>query len=99
MQRSLKGETAHTVYNVGGDASLDNICKNVTIIYGSVKSFDLLMREFYREDQDKESIPSYVKRIEALLSRIREMLHKQIPFHEEQRALRDRLFHGSRKEC
>ena len=59
MWSSLKGTAADTVCNVGADASLDNIIKKFTIIYGSMKSFDFLMRDFYRADQEgEESIPS-----------------------------------------
>ena len=74
------------------------IIKKFTIIYGNVKSFDLLMRDFYRADQgDDESIPSYATRIEGLLSQIRDKFLDQLPLQEEQRLLKDCLFHGSRK--
>ena len=48
------------------DASLEYIIKNITTIYGSVKSFDLLMRNFYRADQEEEeSILPFPNRIEG----------------------------------
>ena len=38
----------------------DMILKKFTIIYGNVKSFDLLMRDFYRADQgEDETIPAF----------------------------------------
>ena len=40
-------------------------------MYGNVKSFDLLMRDFYRADQGtEESIPSFATQVEGLLSQI-----------------------------
>ena len=39
----------------------------------------------------------YKTRIEDLLSRIREKFPEQIPFHEEEGLVKNRLFYGSRK--
>ena len=98
IQHSLRGAAADVVHNMGPDVPLDMILKKFTIIYGNVKSFDLLMRDFYRADQgEDETIPSYATRIEGLLSQIRDRFPDQLPLQEEQRLLKDRLFHGSRK--
>ena len=98
IQHSLRGAAADVVHNMGPDVPLDLIIKKFTIIYGNVKSFDLMMRDFYRADQgEDESIPSYATRIEGLLSQIRDKFPDQLPLQEEQRLLKDRLFHGSRK--
>ena len=71
------------------DASL-NIIETITIIYGILKPFYLLMRDFCKTDQyKKESIPSFINRKDGLLCKIRERLHEQIPFHEEHRLLRE----------
>ena len=73
IQHSLRGAAADAVCNMGPDVPLDLIIKMFTIIYGNVKSFDLMMRDFYRADQgEDESIPSYATRIEGLLSQIRD---------------------------
>ena len=40
-----KGAAADTVRNMGPDVPLDTIIKKFTIVYGNVKSFDLLMRD------------------------------------------------------
>ena len=57
-----------------------------------------MMRDFYGADQgEDESIPSYATRIEGLLSQIRDKFPDQLPLQEEQRLLKDHLFHGSRK--
>ena len=72
IQQSLRGAATDTVHNMGADVSLDNIIKKFIIIYGSAQSFDLLMRDFYRLDQEgEESFPFFAIRIEGLLSRIR----------------------------
>ena len=53
IQRSLKGAAAYTVCNMGPGASLDTIIKKFSIIYRNVKSYDLLMGDYYRADQGK----------------------------------------------
>ena len=98
IQHSLRGAAADVVCNMGPDVPLDLIIKKFSIIYGNVKSFDLMMRDFYRADQgEDESIPSYATRIEGLLSQIRDKFPDKLPLQEEQRLLKDHLFHGSRK--
>ena len=65
IQCSLRGAAAETVYDMGPNVLLDMIIKKFTIVYGNVKSFDLLMWNFYQADQgDKETIPSFAIRIE-----------------------------------
>ena len=54
IQHSLRGSAADAVHNMGPNVPLDMILKKFTIIYGNVKSFDLLMREFYRADQGED---------------------------------------------
>ena len=71
IQCSLRGAAADTVRNMGPDVPLDTILKKFTIVYGNVKSFDLLMRDFYCVDQGKEEpIPSFATKVEGLLSQI-----------------------------
>ena len=54
IQHSLKGAAADTVRNMGPDVPLDTIIKKFTIVCGNVKSFDLLMRDFYHADQRED---------------------------------------------
>ena len=69
---------------MGNGASLDAIIKN--IIYGNVKSYDLLMRNFYTVDQgEEESVTSYATQVEALLSQIRDKFPDQIPLEKEKK--------------
>ena len=69
IQHTLRGAAADAVHNMGPNVPLDVILKKFIIIYGNVKSFDLLMRDFYRADQgEDETIPSFATCIEGLLS-------------------------------
>ena len=71
---------------MGPDVPLDTIIKKFTIVYGNVKSFDLLMRDFYHADQkEEESIPSFAKRAEGLLSLICDKYPETLTYPEEQR--------------
>ena len=98
IQHSLRGAAADAVCNMRPNVPLDMILKKFTSIYGNVKSFDLLMSDFYRADQgEDETIPSFTTRIEGLLSQIRDRFPSQLPHQEEQRLLKDCLFHRSRR--
>ena len=95
IQHSLRGAAADAVHNMGPNVPLDMILKKFTMIFGNVKSFDLLMRDFYGVDQGED--PSFATRIEGLLSQIRDRFPNQLHHQEEQWLLKDHLFHGSRK--
>ena len=98
IQPSLRGAAADTVRNMGPDVPLDTVLKKFTIVYGNVKSFDLLMWDFYCADQgEEESIPSFATRVEGLLSQIRDKYPEKLTQPEEQRLLKDYLFHGCKK--
>ena len=98
IQCFLRGAVTGTVCNMGPNVPLDMIIKTFTIEYDNVKSFDLLTRDFYQADQvEKETIPFFATRIEGILSQIRDRFPDQFPHQEEQRLLKDHLFHGSRK--
>ena len=98
IQRSLKGDAVDTVCNMGPDAFLDNIIKKFSIIYGNVKSYDILMGDFYCAEQgEDETVTSFAACIEGLLSYVRDKFPQQIPMAKEQQLLKDRLFHGCQK--
>ena len=56
IQHSLRGAAADIVRNLGPDVPLDTIIKKFTIVYGNVKSFDLLMWDFYCADQGRKNL-------------------------------------------
>ena len=98
IQHSLRGAAADTVRNLGPDVPLDTIIKKFTIVYGNVKSFDLLMGHFYRADQgEEESIPSFATWVEGLLSQIWDKFPDKLTYPEEQRLPKDHLFHRCKK--
>ena len=99
IQHSLRGAAADTVQNMGPVVPLDTIIKKITTVYGNVKSFDLLMWDFYCTDQsEEESISSFATQIQGLLSQIRDRFPDKLPQQEEQSLLRgDHLFHGCKK--
>ena len=98
IQRSLKGAAADTVCNMGPDASLHNIIKKFSIIYGNVKSYDILMGDFYHAEQgEDETVTSFATCIEGLLSYVRDKFPQHIPMAKEQQLLKDRLFHGCQR--
>ena len=98
IQCSLRGAAAYTVRNLGSDVPLDTIIKKFTIVYGNVKSFDLLMWDFYHADQGEEgSIPSFATWVEGLLSQIHDRLPEKLTHPEKQRLLKDCLFHRCKK--
>ena len=98
IQHSLKGAAADTVRYLGLDVQFDTIIKKFTIVYGNVKSFDLLMQNFYCTDQgEEESIPSFATQVEGLLSQIYDRFPEKLTHLEEQRLLKDHLFHRCKK--
>ena len=87
IQRSLKEAAA--VCNIGPDASLDTIIKKFSIVYGNVKSYDILMGDFYCADQgEDETVTSFVSHMEGLLSYVRDKFPNQIPLAKEQQLLK-----------
>ena len=83
---------------MGPEATLDSIIKIFSIIYGNVKSYDILMGDFYHANQgEEETVTSFATCIEGLLSYVRDKYPQQIPQAKEQQLLKDRLFHGCQK--
>ena len=76
---------------MGPDASLDNIIKKFSIIYGNVKSYDILMGDFYCTEQgEDETVTSFATCIEGVLPYVRDKFPQQIPMAKEQQLLKDR---------
>ena len=63
-----------------------------------MKSFDLLMQDFYDADQgEEETIPSFATWVEGLLFQIHDRFPGKLTHPEEQRLLKDCLFHRCKK--
>ena len=98
IQRSLRGAAADTACNMGPEVTLDSIIKKFSIIYGNVKSYDILMGDFYHANQgEEETVTSFATCIEGLLSYVRDKYPQQIPQAKERQLLKDMLFHGCQK--
>ena len=83
---------------MGPGATLDTIIKKFSIIYGNVKSYDILMGDFYCANQGEgETVTSFATCLKGLLSCVRDKYPHQIPQAKEQQLLKDRLFHGYQK--
>ena len=72
-----------------------NILQKLTIIFGTVTSFDLLMQKFYKVVQSNhKKVPSFATRLEGTLNQIRLQCPRRITDWEVQQHLKDHLFHG-----
>ena len=67
---SLKGAAADMACYMGPTASVSNILEKLSIIFGTVTSFDVLMQNFYKISQGNEKVPSFVTRLEGTLIQI-----------------------------
>ena len=70
--RSLKGAVEDMVCYMGPTASVSEILEKLSVIFGMVASFDMLMQNFYKITQGgSEKVPSFVTRLEGTLNQIR----------------------------
>ena len=96
--RSLKGAVADMARYMGPTASVSKILQKLTVIFGMVASFDVLMQKFYKVMQgNHEKVPSFTIRLEGTLNQIelkcpRWIANCEVPWH-----LRDHLFHRVQK--
>ena len=97
IQYSLREAATDAVHNMGPNVPLDMIIK-ITIVYDNVRPFDLLMRDFYQADQgEEETIPSFPQGYRDSCPKLGTGSQASSPNQEEQRLLKDHLFHSSRK--
>ena len=81
---SLKGAVADMARYMGSITSVNHILQKLTIIFGMVASFDVLMQNFYKVTQSNhEKVPSF-----------KLLCPRRIMDHEMQQHLKDHLFHG-----
>ena len=96
--RSLKGAVADMARYMGPTASVSNIMQKLTVIFGTVTSFDILMQNFYKVTQgNHEKVSSFTTRLEGTLNQIwlkcpGWIADCEVPWH-----LKDHLFHGVQK--
>ena len=67
---SLKGAVADMVHYMGSTASVSDILEKLSVIFGTVASFDVLMQNFYKISQGNEKVPSFATWLEGTLNQI-----------------------------
>ena len=97
IMQSLKGAAADMARYMGPTASVSNILEKLSVIFGTVASFDVLMQNFYKILQGNEKVPSFVTQLEGTLNQIQIKCPGRIADHEVPSHLKDRLFHGVKK--
>ena len=70
--RSLKGVAVDMAQYTGPTASESKILQKLTVIFGTVVLFNVLMQNFYKVTQgNHKKVPSFATRLEATLNQIR----------------------------
>ena len=69
--QSLKRAVADMAWYMGPTASVREIHQKLTVIFGMVASFDVLMQNFYKVTHgNHEKVPSFATRLEGTLNQI-----------------------------
>ena len=77
--RSPKGAAVNMAWYMGPTISVSDILQKLTVIFGTVASFDVLMQNFYNMTQrNHEKVPSFTTRLQGTLNQIRLMCPRQI---------------------
>ena len=95
--QSLKGAVADMAHYMGPTASVSKILEKLSVIFGTVTSFDVLMQNFYKISQGNEKVPSFVTKLKGTLNQIRIQCPSRIANHEVPGHLKDQLFHRVKK--
>ena len=92
--RLLKG-AADMAQFMGPTASMAHILQKLTVIFGTLVSFDVLMQNIYKVTQgNHRKVPSFATRLEGTINQIRLLYPRRITGWEVQQHLRDHLFHA-----
>ena len=70
IMRSLKGAAADMACYMGPTAGVSKILEKLSVIFGTVTSFNMLMQNFYKISQGKEKVPSFATKLEGTLNKI-----------------------------
>ena len=97
IMQSLKGAVADMTCYMGPTASVSDILEKLSVIFGTVVSFDVLMQNFYKISQGNEKVHSSVTWLEGTLNQIRIKCPGRIADHEVPSHLKDWLFHSVKK--
>ena len=88
--RSLEGLAADMAQYMGPTASVSEILQKLTVIFGTVASFNVLMQNVYKVTHgNHEKVPSFATRLEGTLTQIRLKCPRRIADHEVACHLKD----------
>ena len=83
---------------MGPTATISKILQKLTVIFGTVALFDVLMLTFYKITQgNHKKVPSFATRLEGTLNQIRLKCPSRIADCRVACHLKDRLFHRLHK--
>ena len=92
---SLKGAAVDMARYMGPTASMAHILQKLTVILGTVVSFNILVQNFYKITQNNnEKVQSFATRLEGTLNQIQLQCPRRIMDQEMQQHLKDHLFYG-----
>ena len=95
---SLKGVAADMARYIGPTTSMAHILQQLTIIFGTLASFDMLMQNFHKVTQSNhEKVSFFAMRLEGTLNQMRLQCPERITDWEVQQHIKDHLFHGVHK--
>ena len=90
----LKGAVEDMTHYMGPTTSVAHILQKLTVIFGTVASFNVLMQKFYIVTQgNHKKVPSFSTRLEGTLNQIRLQCPRRVTDLEVQQHLKDCLFH------
>ena len=87
--QSLRGAVADMACYMGPTDSVSEILEKLSIIFGMVASFDVLMQNLYKILQGNVKVPSFATRLEGTLNQIRIKCPSRIANHEVSSHLKD----------
>ena len=91
----LKGPVADMARYMVPTASVAHILQNLSIIFGMVASFDVLMQTFYKVTQgNNEKVPSFMMQLEGTLNGIQLQCPRRMTDLDVQQHCKGCLFHG-----
>ena len=96
--RSLKGAAADMARYMGPTPSVSDILQKLTVIFGMVASFNVLMQKFYKVTEGyHEKVPSFTTRLEGTLNQTWLKWPRRIADCKMSWHLKDHLFHRVHK--
>ena len=97
IMRSLKGAAADMAHYMGPTASVSKILEKLSVIFGTVASFDMLMQNFYKISQGVAKSAFIHNQVGGQFNQIRIKCPRRIADHEVPWHLKERLFHRGQK--